>query len=74
VRWLKTILAEILGLFVDDLSFALAIIVWLGIVRLGLPRLKLPAAWNGVILFAGLAAILAGSALRAASMKSKRSS
>jgi hypothetical protein len=74
VRWLKTILAEILGLFVDDLSFALAIIVWLGIVRLGLPRLNLPAAWNGVILFAGLAAILAGSALRAASMKPKRSS
>jgi hypothetical protein len=66
LRWLKTILAEILGLFVDDIRFALAIAIWLGIIRLGLLRLNLPAAWNGVILFAGLAAILAESALRRA--------
>jgi len=69
MRWLKTILAEIFGLFVDDISFALAIIIWLGIIRLGLPRLNLAAAWNGAILFAGLATILAGSALRRASRK-----
>jgi hypothetical protein len=74
MRWLKTILAEIFGLFVDDLSYALAIIIWLGVIGLGLPRLNLPAAWNGVILFAGLAAILAGSAVRRASRKPKRSS
>jgi hypothetical protein len=70
LRWLKTILAEIFGLFVDDIGFALAIIVWLGIIQLGLLRLNFPAAWNGVILFAGLAAILAESALRRASRKS----
>jgi hypothetical protein len=70
VRWLKTILAEILGLFVDDIRFALAIIIWLGIIQLGLLRLNLSAAWNGVILFAGLATILAESALRGASRKS----
>jgi hypothetical protein len=68
--WLKTILAEIFGLFVDDIRFALAIIIWLGLIRSGLPRLNLPMAWNGVILFAGLAAILAESALRKASRKS----
>jgi hypothetical protein len=67
MRWLQTILGEILGLFVDDISFALAIIIWLGIIRLGLPRFNLPAVWNGVILFAGLATILAESALRRAS-------
>jgi hypothetical protein len=67
MRWLKTVLAEILGLFVDDISFALAIIIWLGIFRLGLPRLNLPAAWNAVVLFAGLATILVESALRRAS-------
>jgi hypothetical protein len=70
MRWLRTILAEILGLFVDDGSFALAILVWLGVIWLGLPWLNLPAAWNGVILFTGLAAILAESALRGARRKS----
>jgi hypothetical protein len=70
LRSLKTILAEIFGLFVDDISFAVAIIIWLVIIQLGLPRLNLPAAWNGVILFAGLATILAESALRRASRKS----
>jgi hypothetical protein len=73
MRWLKAILAEIFGLFVDDIGFALAIIIWLGIIRLGLPRLNLPAAWHGVILFAGLATILAQSALRRASRKSTSS-
>ena len=70
MRWLKTILAELFGLFVDDIGFALAIIIWLGIIRLGLLRLNFPRAWNGVILFAGLAAILAESALRRAGRKS----
>jgi hypothetical protein len=70
MRWLKTILAEIFGLFVDDGRFALCIIVWLGVIGLGLPRLDLPARWNAVILFAGLAAILAESALRRARRKS----
>jgi hypothetical protein len=69
--WLKTILAELFGLFVDDVRFALAIIIWLGLIRSGLPRLNLPAAWNGVILFAGLATILAESALRRAGRKSR---
>ncbi|HEY6457397.1 MAG TPA: hypothetical protein VIY90_19140 [Steroidobacteraceae bacterium] len=70
MRWLKTILTEIFGLFVDDIRFALAIIIWLALVRLGLPRLNLPAGWNSVILFTGLATILAESALRTASRKS----
>jgi hypothetical protein len=38
MRWLKTILAEIFGLFVDDGRFAFTIIVWLGVIWLGLPR------------------------------------
>ena len=69
MHWLKTILVEIFGLFVDDIGFALAITVWLGVAGLGLPRLDLPAAWNGAILFAGLATILAESALRSARRK-----
>jgi hypothetical protein len=66
MRWLETIVAELFGLFVDDGSFALAIVIWLGAVWLVLPRLPTPPAWNSVILFAGLAVILVESALRRA--------
>jgi hypothetical protein len=64
--WIKTIAAEIYGLFVDDGSFALAILAWLLAAWLLLPRLGLPSALGGPILFAGLAAILVESALRRA--------
>jgi hypothetical protein len=64
--WVRTVLAEIFGLFVDDGSFALAILAWLAVAGLGLPHLDLPAAVKGPILFLGLAAILIESALRRA--------
>lgn len=66
MNWLKTIIQEVIGLFIDDGSFALAIIVWLGLV--GLVSWQLPAArpWCGAGLFAGLAMILAESTLRRA--------
>lgn len=63
---LKTIVAEILGLFVDDGSFALAIVVWLGLAGLVLPRLQALGPWASALLFAGLAAVLVESALRRA--------
>jgi hypothetical protein len=66
MRWLKTIVAEVFGLFVDDGSFALAILVWLGVVWAGVSRLRMPSVWHGVVLFAGLTAILAASAWRGA--------
>jgi hypothetical protein len=66
MRWLKMIVAEVFGLFVDDGSFALAILVWLGVVWAAVSRLRVPSAWHGVILFAGLTVILAASAWRGA--------
>lgn len=70
---IRTILREILGLFVDDGSFALAILLWIGLVWIGqvcigqvwigLPRLHL-AIPGGIILFAGLAILLLESATR----------
>jgi hypothetical protein len=63
---LKTIWNEIFGLFVDDVSLAIAIPVWLaaayGLFHLGL----VPGAWRGPLLFAGLAAIFAENTLRRA--------
>ncbi len=64
MRWLGTAWSEFIGLFVDDGSFALAILVWLLVAWLALPRLPLPPPWPPVILFAGLAAILVESAVR----------
>lgn len=63
---LKAILRELYGLFVDDGSFAIAIIVWLVLLWLARAYLHLSGAWIAVVLFAGLVAILIESALRRA--------
>ena len=63
MRWLKTVFGEILGLFVDDGSFALSIVVWLVLAWPLLPSLEVPGTAKGLVLFAGLAGILATSAL-----------
>jgi len=64
MQWLKTIVRELFGLFVDDGSFALAIIIWLGVVGLALPHAQ--TDWRGAMLFGGLALILLESATRQA--------
>ena len=69
VRWFTTIFREVLGLFVDDGSLAIAILLWLG--ALWLLPLGAFARWKGLILFAGLAFILVGSALRYARKRSR---
>jgi hypothetical protein len=62
--WIKSIGREILGLFVDDGSFALAIVVWLTAVVVVLPAVVPTGPWSGLILFAGLALVLVESVLR----------
>jgi len=64
MRWLGTAWSEFIGLFVDDGSFALAILAWLLVAWLALPRLPLPPPWPPIVLFAGLAVILVESAVR----------
>ena len=64
MKWLKNILREVFGLFVDDGSFALAILIWLAVVRWATPHLNIPSRATGIILFAGLALILTESAAR----------
>jgi hypothetical protein len=64
MKWLKNIFREVFGLFVDDGSFALAILIWLAVVRWATPHFNIPSGITGVILFAGLALILAESAIR----------
>jgi hypothetical protein len=64
VHWLQSIAREILGLFVDDGAFAIAILVWLALTGLLLPRIATAAHWTGPAFFAGLALILIHSVLR----------
>lgn len=58
--WIKSVAREVYGLFVDDVSFAVAIVVWLAIAGVALPHTR----WAGPVLFAGLAGILVESVLR----------
>jgi hypothetical protein len=55
---LITAMRELWGLFVDDGSLALALLVWCALAGLGLPQLMLPAEWNAPILFVGCIVIL----------------
>ena len=48
----------------DDGSFALAILIWLAVVRWVTPRFTGPSGITAVVLFAGLALILAESVTR----------
>ena len=64
MRWLKSIAREVLGLFVEEGSFAAAILVWVVMAKILLPRLAASAHWTGPALFAGLALILIESVVR----------
>ncbi len=71
MTWLRNIVAELFGLFVDDGSFAIAILIWLGVLWLLLPHLPVDNTWRAMILFAGLAIILLESVLRRARQPNK---
>jgi hypothetical protein len=58
--WIKSVAREVYGLFVDDVSFAVAIVVWVVIAGVALPH----ARWAGPVLCAGLAGILVESVWR----------
>jgi hypothetical protein len=64
MHWFSSILREIVGLFVDDGSFALIILCWVPAAALLPSLLAVPPAWHGGILFAGLAMTLVWSCLR----------
>ncbi len=64
MSWIKTILREVFGLFVDDGSLAILIVLWVAVTGYLLPHFDLAPRWRGVVLFCGLALILVESAVR----------
>ena len=66
MKWLRTIWDEFIGLFIDDVSFAVAIVVWLAMAQVLFQMDLVPGVWRGPLLFAGLAAIFVENTLRRA--------
>ena len=64
MNWLRTIVREVVGLFVDDGIFALSILAWLVVCALLFSHMRVAGRWNGIILFLGFALILIESATR----------
>lgn len=60
---IRNVLQEILGLFVDDGSFAFAVLLWIGIVALTFNKFHVAIA-TGIILTAGLCAVLVENLIR----------
>jgi len=69
---LKTILRELVALFVDDGSLAVGAVVWAAICGWGLPALGLGAEARAALLILGLAALLLENAVRAAARVRRR--
>ena len=63
MNWIRTILAEIYGLFVDDGLFAVVIAAWLLVVFLVLPMF-VDREVQGAALISGLLVVLGESVLR----------
>ncbi len=66
MRRLVEILREIVGLFIDDGSLAIGILLWVAIVALALPALGVPEVWRAILLFAGCVVILIENVARSA--------
>ena len=66
MNWLAAALRELFSLFVDDVRFTVAIVIWIAFGTLGLPQLPVDPGWDAPLLFLGCAVILVVSAWRAA--------
>jgi hypothetical protein len=70
MRGVLTIARHLLGLFIDDGAFALAILLWLAIAALLSLSGGVTPVWRGPLLFVGLALLLGAACMRAASRHS----
>ena len=71
MKWIRQAWVELVGLFVDDGSFALAVVLCVLAAIFLLPRF-LPPHWKGPVFFAGIIAILFENVNRTARRIRKR--
>ena len=71
MTWIAGAARELIGLFVEDGSLALAVLVWVVVVVLVFPVLPIDRGWLAIAVFAGLAVILVENVLRAARRRSR---
>ena len=55
MKVIRTIFAELIGLFIDDWAFAVLVLVWVGL--FAQPFSRTLGDWAGPALFVGLAAL-----------------
>jgi hypothetical protein len=63
---LVTALQEVYGLFVEDGSLTLALLVWIAIAAFLFPHVPGGASWRAPVLFLGIALLLLENVLRSA--------
>jgi hypothetical protein len=66
MRAIVSAAGELWGLFVEDPTFTLGMLVCLAIARFLLPAIQVPLPWRGVALFVMLALVLVENVLRSA--------
>ena len=71
MTWILAAARELLGLFVDDGSLALAVLAWIAVAVLAFPALPIDGGWLAVALFVGIALILVENLLRAARQRTR---
>jgi membrane protein implicated in regulation of membrane protease activity len=62
---------EVYGLFVEDGSLAVTILVWFGVAALLLPHLPVNSVWRAPVLFLGIVVLLLENVWRAALKQSR---
>ncbi|HSU62145.1 MAG TPA: hypothetical protein VLI55_22745 [Bryobacteraceae bacterium] len=71
MKWIRQAWVELIGLFVDDGSFAVSVVLWVLAAIFLFPKF-LPPHWKGPALFAGVIAILFENVNRTARRIRKR--
>lgn len=64
MRFLRSVLAELFGMFVDDGSLALAILAWVAVIAVVQSLAVVTSEKLGALLFLGLGALLVENVLR----------
>lgn len=65
MKLIVTAFKQLIGLFVEDGTLALLLIIWVGIAAMVLPRVPINSSWNATILFVGCVIILVENVIRA---------